>query len=325
MNNFRTTFNIPSFNPKMDYQSKSFFIGSCFTENIGNYLKDLKFQIINNPTGIIYNPVSICECIDSLLKSKQWKEEELGFYNNSWFSFKHHSRYSNTDKTVCLSNINQDLNSASKFIAEADFLFITLGTAFIYRHNQTKEIVANCHKFPSTTFTKSLLNTQAVVSCFENLMNDLMKMNRKIKVIFTVSPVRHWKDGATENQRSKAVLVTAIHELISVFENCSYFPAYELMMDDLRDYRFYAEDMVHPNATAIAYIREKFVQTYIDPAAEELMNEVQKLILAKSHRPFSENSELHKNFRTQQLKKIEELKRKFPFLDLKEFEEFFRS
>ena len=325
MNNFRTTFNIPAFSPKMDYQSKSLFIGSCFTENIGNYLKDLKFQIINNPTGIIYNPVSICDCIDALLKRKQWGQEDLGFYNDSWFSFKHHSRYSHPDKSVCLTNINHDLNSASELISNADFLFITLGTAFVYMHNQTKEIVANCHKFPSTIFTKSMLNTQTVVSGFENLLNNLAEVNTKIKVIFTVSPVRHWKDGATENQRSKAVLITSIHELISKFENCSYFPAYELMMDDLRDYRFYAEDMLHPNDTAVVYIRDKFVQTYIDPAAEELMNDVQKLILAKSHRPFSENSDMHKNFRKQQLNKTEELKRKFPFIDLNEIEDFFRS
>ena len=324
MSNFRTTFNIPEFNPKMDFQSKSLFIGSCFTENIGNYLKDLKFQIINNPTGIIYNPISICECINYLIKQKKWNEEELGFYNDSWFSFKHHSRYSDPDKPVCLTNINNDLNSASQQIINADFLFLTLGTAFVYKHIQTKEIVANCHKFPTSTFSKSLLNTDAVVFYFENLLKDLVKINKKIKIIFTVSPVRHWKDGATENQVSKSVLLTAIHELISKFNNCSYFPAYELMMDDLRDYRFYAEDMLHPNAIAIEYIRDKFVKTYIDHDAEVLMDEVQKLRQAKAHKPFNKNSELHINFRKQQLKKIEQIKRKFPFLDLNEFEEFFQ-
>jgi hypothetical protein len=325
MNSFRTTFNIPEFDPKLNYQSKSLFIGSCFTENIGNYLKDLKFQITINPTGIIYNPVSICECIGFLLKGKQMEANDLGFYNDTWFSFMHHSRYSDPDKNVCLNKMNEDLKMASGFLQQADFLFITLGSAFIYTHNESKEVVANCHKFPASTFSKSILNAKSIVSCFEKTLNDLGKVNPNVRTIFTVSPVRHWNDGAIENQHSKSVLITAIHELILKHKNCSYFPAYELMMDDLRDYRFYAEDMLHPNNTAIEYIRDKFIKTFVEKDAENIMDQIQKLLQARNHRPFRAQTTTHINFKKKQLDQIKDLKRKFPFLDMTEFEEFFKK
>jgi hypothetical protein len=325
MNSFRTTFSIPEFNPKMSYHSKSLFIGSCFTENIGNYLKELKFQITNNPTGIIYNPISICECIRFLLDRKQLTDEDLHFNNDLWFSFKHHGRYSNSDKNECLKRINEELKLASDNIIKADFLFITLGTAFVYTNKEKDEVVANCHKLPSSAFSKSLLNSEAVINEFDKLLKDLFSINRNIKVIFTVSPVRHWNDGAIENQVSKSVLITSIHELVLKHKSCSYFPAYELMMDDLRDYRFYAEDMLHPNTTAIEYIRNKFVETYIDNESSEIMRGVQKLLLAKNHKPFNAETVSHRNFLKKNLDQLQELNRKFPFLELEELEAYFKK
>jgi len=324
MSTFRTTFNIPEFSPKMNYQSKNIFIGSCFTENIGNSLKDLKFDIVTNPTGIVYNPVSICDCVHLLLNNTLMKGEDLGFYNDTWFSFRHHSRYSNTDKEACLQKMNEELSLASEYIVHADFLFLTFGSAYNYKHNKTNEVVANCHKFPAGTFSKTLLTAGSIVENCEKLFDTLFHINPKIKVIFTVSPVRHWKDGAIENQLSKSLLITAIHELVSKYPDCSYFPAYELMMDDLRDYRFYADDMLHPGATAIEYIRNKFVDTFIDKDAVVIMNEIQKLILAKNHRPFRADTDAHGNFRKKQLEQILVLKSKHPFLDLKDLEEFFK-
>jgi hypothetical protein len=323
MSNFRTTFAIAEFNPKLSYKSKSIFIGSCFTENIGNYLQELTFPVCLNPTGIIYNPFSICECIYFLLHKKQFTENDLDYFNETWFSFQHHGRYSNPDKNICLERINSELNAASKLISRADFLFITLGTAWIYTHKEKKEVVANCHKLPAAAFVKSMLNAGSIANEFEKTIGDLLKINSSVKIIFTVSPVRHWNDGAVENQISKSVLITAIHEIILKNKNCSYFPAYELMMDDLRDYRFYAEDMLHPNATAIEYIRDKFVKTCIDHESVVIMNEIKKLVMARNHRPFMMQTEAHSIFRKKQLDKISLLRKKHPFLDLADFEEYF--
>ncbi len=323
MQNFRTTFDISGSNQKIDYYSKTLFIGSCFTENIGNYLKTLKFQTILNPTGIIYNPASINECIRFLIEKKEFFEKDLDFFNDEWLSFHHHGRFSDPDKNNCLKNINEELLSASDYIRQADFLFITFGSASVYRHNEKNIIVSNCHKFPAETFLKYLLTPQEIIFDCEKTLKALKKTNPKIKIIFTVSPVRHWKDGAVENQLSKSILFVAINDIIKKIDNCFYFPAYELMMDDLRDYRFYAEDMIHPNATAIDYIREKFIQSFIKTDSLKIMNEVIGLIQAFKHRPFNNSSVNHKKFKENYLKQTKELKKQFPFLDLEEFEKYF--
>lgn len=325
MQSFRTTFEIKGYSPKLNYKSKSLFIGSCFTENIGNYLNELKLPVYINPTGIIYNPISICSSINYLSQGKLFEEKDLDFYNELYFSFDHHSRFSNHDKKICLENINKELCVASRFLDKTEFLFITLGSSYIYTHKERNKIIANCHKLPSIIFTKSLLNTTAIVYEFERTLFLLKKINPDIRIVFTVSPVRHWRDGAIENQRSKSVLISSIHEIIENNKNCFYFPAYELMMDDLRDYRFYAEDMIHPNSTAIEYIREKFIETFIDDESKDIMKSVMKLRRALEHRPFEKNSISYKKFMTDQLALTNELKSKFPLLDLQEFEDFFKG
>lgn len=325
MQSFRTPFSIEKFPFNLDYDSKCIFIGSCFTENMGNYLKDLKFNIELNPTGIIYNPISIHDCIHFLINKKTFTEEDLTFYHDNWISFNHHGRFSDPEKNTCLENINTELLKTSKFFKETDFLFITFGSASIYTHTQTTKIVANCHKFPSSTFSKSILTPDNIISIYTDLITLLSTTNPSLKIIFTISPVRHWKDGAIENQHSKSVLFVAIHQLIKQFESCYYFPAYELMMDDLRDYRFYAEDMIHPTQTAIGYIREKFIQSICDAEIISITNELQKLIQAKNHRPLHSNTLSHKQFRNAQLRKIEELKKRIPKINLDEFELFFKD
>lgn len=323
MNKFRTSFEIADFSPKINYNSTGIFIGSCFTENIGNYLKAHKFKVMVNPTGIIYNPVSVSNCINFILSGKQFEEKDLGFNNDLWLSLQHHGSFSAPDKTKCLDNINKELRNASSFINNADFLFITFGTAYIYTHKEKNEVVANCHKFPGNMFLKTLLTPEIIVSNYKELLRQLRKINPGIKIIFTVSPVRHWKDGAMQNQISKSVLFVAINEIIKNADDCYYFPAYEIMMDDLRDYRFYAEDMIHPGVTAIEYIRDKFVRSFIDKDSCETMNEIGKLILAKNHRPFNTETASHKKFITKYFQRIQTLKKQFPFLDLEEFEEYF--
>jgi len=325
MQPFRTIFNIKESDVKINYHSRSIFIGSCFTENIGNYLKDMRFQTICNPTGIIYNPYSINECIKYLLNKKQFNEDSLEYYNDVWFSFYHHGKFSNTDKNICLAQINSELKEASEFIKQTDFLFLTFGSAFIYTHKNSNEIVANCHKFPANTFSKSLMKPNIIAEEYEKTLNQLIKTNSKIKIIFTISPIRHWKDGAVENQLSKSILFVSINEILRNFSNCFYFPAYELMMDDLRDYRFYAEDMIHPNSMALEYIREIFSDIYIDKNVRNIMSEIHKFIQAKNHRPFNPNSASHKKFKETHLNHVLKLQIDFPFLDLKEFEEYFKE
>jgi len=324
MDTFRTTFNIPISEIKINYHSKSIFIGSCFTENIGNYFKDLKFQVICNPTGIIYNSFTISECIQFMLNGKSFSEKDIDYYNDVWFSFHHHSRFSDPDKKKCLENMNSEMTNASEYIKQADFLFLTFGTSFVYRHNKINKIVANCHKFPYDTFLKSLLQPAEIVEEFSKTIDQLKKINPKIKIIFTISPVRHWKDGVTENQISKSILFASIHEILKKFSNCIYFPAYELMMDDLRDYRFYAEDMIHPNSAAIEYIREKFMETFIDKETQLIMSKISKLQLAKNHKPFNPATVSHQKFKENNLKQVLELQKDYPFLDLEEFEKYFR-
>ncbi len=325
MNNFRTTFNIPEFPFKLNYHSKSMFIGSCFTENIGNYMKELKFQFVQNPTGILYNPLSIIDCLESMLTKKTYSERELQFNNEVWFSFHHHGRFSDTNKDMCLANMNEAISTASGFLPQSDYLFITFGSAYIYKHNETNEIVANCHKLPSSTFTKSLLDVQTINKEYIKIIENLHKINPGLKIIFTLSPVRHWNDGAIENQLSKSILSVAIHDIIKNNSSCFYFPAYELMMDDLRDYRFYAEDMLHPNNTAIDYIWNKFSDSFFETETQNIVKDIQKLIDAKNHRPFHKDTSSYKKFKVTMQKQAMELKKKFPLLDLDEFEMFFKE
>lgn len=324
MNTFRTRINIPASKNKINYHSRCFFIGSCFTESIGNYLKDLKFQTDINPFGIVYNPVSIKNSIDFLLKGKCFTEKDLDFYNDVWFSFHHHSRFSGTDKKRCLKKINDVLQFSSDFFKKSDFLFITLGTSYIYTHKEKNIVVSNCHKLPSETFTKSLMQPEEFFSAYSSLIKKIKTTNPALKIIFTISPVRYANDGFIENQRLKSVLFVAVHKIIEKFENCFYFPAYEIMMDELRDYRFYANDMIHPSDTAIDYIRQKFTETYIDPASQEIMTEIKKLVQAKNHKTFFHDTPAHKKFLKKNMQKILEMKKIFPFLNLQEFEDYFK-
>lgn len=325
MDQFRTILKISPSAEKINYHSHCLFIGSCFTESIGNYLRELKFQTQINPFGIVYNPLSISNSIDTLLNGKNFTGNDLEFQNDVWFSFRHHSRFSDSDKNSCLLKINEALKTSSEFIKKIDFLFVTFGTSFIYTHIEKNIVVANCHKLPSNVFTKSMLEPEAIITSWCNTIKKIKSINPSVKIIFTVSPVRHINDGITENQQSKSVLFVAIQNILKKFDNCFYFPAYEIMMDELRDYRFYDEDMVHPNDTAINYIRQKFTETYIDQASQEIMAEIKKLLLAKNHKPFFPGTPAHGNFIKKNLQKISELIKQFPFLELDEFKNYFRS
>jgi hypothetical protein len=307
---FTTKINIPKASFSITHQDKLLLLGSCFTENIGNYLNQNQFQTNSNPFGIIYNPISIFGNLDKIIQSKIYQENDLLLHNELYLSLDHHGQFSGTDKEEVLSTINSKITQSNTDFKSAKFIIITLGTAFVYTHLEQNKMVANCHKIPNNAFEKRLLSIQEIKLSFNVIKDDL---NDKI-IIFTVSPVRHWRDGAIENQRSKSILIESIHQLIAENNNCFYFPAYELMMDELRDYRFYAEDMLHPNAIAIKYIWERFQDTYFSEQTKEINSGIEKINLLLQHRIKNANTEAKVAFEQKIKNAISDFKIKYPTL-----------
>ena len=321
---FRTTVSVEPFKEKISYNSKIMFIGSCFATNIGGRMNDLLFPTLINPFGVLYNPFSISQSINNLLANHLFTEEQLFNHSGLWGSFYHHSSFSSPSKETCLSNINHSLTKGRSFIIEADFLVITLGTTWTYQYRKTRNVVANCHKFPAKDFDRIPMTEDEVMQMLGVAIIKLREKNPTLKVILTVSPIRHWKDGAVNNMVSKATLIMAAQKMSLSLHDCYYFPAFEIMMDDLRDYRFYAEDMIHPSSVAVDYIFEKFVGAAVDPEAVKLIPEIEKLIKAANHKPFNPNTPEHLQFKKTQLDKTIDLQKRFPQLDLSSLLESFK-
>lgn len=321
---FRLEFTPKPFDTKINHQHKLLLIGSCFTEQIGTKLSNHKFSVLDNPNGILFNPVSITKSISSYIDNKQYTEADLFHQNECWNSWEHHSRFSKPDVTGCLNGINESQSKANAFLKNAGWLLITLGSAFVYEL-ENKEVVANCHKVPTDKFVKRLLPVEEVLAGLQQMIEKTKAFNPGIKIIFTISPVRHLRDGFVENNRSKATLIQAVHLLTEKNADCFYFPAYELIIDDLRDYRFFAEDMVHPNYAATNYVWEKFIAACIDEPSQQLMKEIAVIVAAKNHKPFNPTSEQHKKFLQTNLEKVKKIQNQFPYLNLKEEESFFKS
>jgi len=313
---FRTKVNIPKSEFDFGYQHKAVMMGSCFVENIGAKLKSFKYQVDVNPFGVIYNPVSVCSSLRLLMEGREFIEDDLNFHNNLWFSFYHHSKFSNSDLSTCISGINEEIQKSSKELKEADFLFITFGTAWVYELLSSGKIVSNCHKLPAKDFNRYRLNVDEIVSIYKDLLVELFVFNPNVKVVFTVSPIRHWKDGANGNQLSKATLLLAVEQLTELFEQVSYFPSYEIVMDELRDYRFYTEDMLHISDSAVKYIWQRFSDTFQSDTCKQVQKQVEKFILAAKHRPFNVNSDSHQAFIKSSLSKIHEFLRMNPTVDM---------
>ena len=321
---FHLEFSPIPFATKIDHSQLLFLAGSCFTEQIGQKLSAHKFRIIDNPNGILFNPVSISKSVLSYIQNKQYGEADLFYHNELWGSWEHHTRFSSVSKDTCLQKINASQSAAHGFLKNADWVLLTLGSAFVYEL-ENKQVVANCHKVPTDKFKKRLLAIDEVVTVLENLLLNLKAFNPKLKIIFTISPVRHLRDGFIENNRSKAILINSVHHVVDKYEHAFYFPSYELIIDDLRDYRFYAEDMVHPNYAATNYVWEKFVTTCIDPSSQILMKEINTINAARHHKPFNPASQAHQKFLKINLAKIEKLKEQFPYLNFEEEILFFNS
>jgi hypothetical protein len=304
---FRTIVDVKPYGWEIDYTTPTLLIGSCFTDNIGQILKRVKFSVEINPFGVVYNPISVGMVLKRIIDGNPFKENELNFHNKLWLSYLHHTTFSRIDKAECIENINNELIKANKFWAKTQRLVITFGTARVY-YNKKGEPVANCHKIPAKEFTNRLLTADEIVLHWKNLLDKIVVHNPSIKVMFTVSPVRHWKDGAFGNQLSKATLFIAVNQLLELFpNNAYYFPAYEIMMDDLRDYRFYNDDMLHPSPFAVDYIWQKFRTSVVSPKAASLCNEIEKVLLALNHKPFNTKTEQYRAFILSTIEKIDEI------------------
>lgn len=298
---------------QINYDSKILLLGSCFVENVGKKLNYYKFQSLQNPFGIIFHPKAIEKLILKAVKKEQFTEKDIFFFNERWHCFDVHSDLSNVSKEGILEELNKVVALTTKQLNESTHIIITLGTAWVYRFIETSSLVANCHKVPQNQFSKEILSVNEIVSSLQNMISEIRKINNEVSIIFTVSPVRHLKDGFIENQQSKAHLIAAIHQFVasSAVERY-YFPSYELMMDELRDYRFYAEDMIHPSQTAINYIWEKFKQVWVKETVFSTMDEVETIQKRLSHKAFNPNSEQHQKFLETLSKKISYLQKAFP-------------
>jgi lysophospholipase L1-like esterase len=303
----------------IDYKSSMLLLGSCFVENIGEKLGYFKFQNLQNPFGILFQPKAIQSLISDAINQKEYSEDDIFFQNEQWHCFDAHSKLSNSSKDVLLSNLNNAITSTNKQIHESTHIIITLGTSWVYRFMESNRIVANCHKVPQKHFNKELLPVETITQVLETLVSSIRSVNTITSIIFTVSPVRHIKDGFIENTQSKSHLITAIHNFLNqkptlVNRNSFYFPSYEIMMDELRDYRFYAEDMVHPNATAINYIWEKFQQVWISDEAKNTMKIVEEVQKGLQHKPFNSESKQHQKFLLEIKEKQRQLHMQYPHI-----------
>jgi len=310
----RTETEIKKSKIEINHRSKLLMIGSCFAQNIGQKLEENKFDILLNPFGILYNPVSIAKAMERLIGKKEFSGDDLFFHKGLYHSFCHHGCFSHDSQSECLNNINILQQKATLCLHDANMLFVTFGTAYVYEYAVTKEVVGNCHKLPASDFRRYRLTTEAIVNEWLGLIDKLRAINPKLCLIFTVSPIRHLRDGAHDNQLSKATLLLAIDELRSKRDNVHYFPSYEIVLDDLRDYRFYDRDMVHPNALAIEYIWNVFGEIYFSDETKNIIKEWQKLKKAIAHKPINRGTDEHTQFLKQTLLKLDEFNAKYPFI-----------
>lgn len=307
----------PQQHNQIDYHSNVLLMGSCFVENIGSKLDYFKFKNLQNPLGILFHPLAIEGLIAHAINKKVYAESDIFFHNEQWHCYDAHSKFSNASKDELLNHLNDQIKSTNQQILDSTHIIITLGTAWVYRHIETDTVVANCHKVPQKKFLKELLSVDEISESLQSIVALIRSVNSKVLVLFTVSPVRHIKDGFVENAQSKSHLIAAIHSVLSPRAKSSglhYFPSYEIMMDELRDYRFYADDMIHPNQTAIHYIWEKFKEVWISKEADKIMNQVDTIQKGLKHKAFNPQSEAHQKFLMDLQSKINTLHAQVPHI-----------
>ncbi|CAM3685788.1 GSCFA domain-containing protein [Flavobacterium gelidilacus] len=303
---FTTKIPIETSKNPITYESKILALGSCFAENMSEKFQYFKFQITTNPFGIIFNPVSIEKLINRVVNKIEFTEKDIFFHNDLWHCYEVHSELSNPNKEEFLKLLNFSIFQSFNLLIQTTHLTITYGTSWVYRNIESNEIVANCHKVPQKQFKKELLSTETIEKSIQNSIDLIQKANPTCQFIFTISPVRHIKDGFVENTLSKSHLISALHSTQNL-KSITYFPSYEIMMDELRDYRFYASDMLHPNQVAIDYIWERFSENYISDESQKVMEDVDSIQKSLLHRSFNPNSESHQKFLANLNKKINTL------------------
>lgn len=311
--NFRTAFQVQPFPEQITYKHKILFLGSCFAENISIYFERLRFQVQKNPFGIMYQPLAIQKNITQALYAKTNQFEDQSFnHAGLWSHFDAHSVLSSPDKDQHLSNLNLAKQQTKTALKESDFIFISLGTAWTYKHLEKNITVNNCHKIPSKQFEKNLMTLSETEEALSQIIQSILQVNINAKLILTLSPVRHLKDGFVENQRSKSTLHLAIQNVVERYRQIYYFPSYELLLDDLRDYRFYDTDYVHPNTLALDYIWLKFKDTFFSKDTLKLINEVEAINKRLNHRPFNPSTETSIAFKAKTKNMVKNLEKRHP-------------
>ncbi len=321
----RTTFKIDPSDSKITYRTPVMFIGSCFAAAVGSRMQSGNMPVMINPAGTVYNPVSVSNTINSFITPAKHDPGSLYRHGSLWISFDHYTDFSSDDPQKILDRISRREEEARLFLSDARFLFITFGTARVFRWKETGRIVSNCHKIPASYFSHELLTPDEIVSLWSGLLDNLKASFPELKVVFTISPVRHWKDGAHGNQVSKSVLFLAVERLLGHPSGPAYFPAYELVMDDLRDYRFYGADMHHLSDTAVDYIWEAFTRCYFDDSSGTLWHEVEGISRAVSHRILTDDRSEIRKFAEGMLEKIAQVKNRFPSVSLDRETDYFRG
>lgn len=311
-----TKVEIPKYSHTISHTDGILMLGSCFAGNMGRFMSEYKFKVDINPFGVQYNPMSVAEAISQIIINKTYGDEDLFKYNELWHSNMHHSDFSSKEKQEVVNKINNRILQAHNKLKQTEWVIVTFGTSFVYREKESNRLVSNCHKRPEREFIRTILTVEEIVSKYSTIISRLKEVNTNIKVLFTVSPIRHTKDGMHGNQVSKATLLIAVDEIIRNNSDCAYyFPSYELMMDELRDYRFYCDDFVHPTEFAIRYIWEKFSNSLFDDDTKKTITKIDEINKNLNHRAFNPNTEAHKRFLQNTKKKIESLTKEKPTLD----------
>ena len=320
---FRTEikFDSPSF--VINHHDKILSIGSCFAENIGRKLDEYKFNILSNPFGVLYNPASISNSIELAIQNKELSNDDFVFNQSEWHSFLHHSDFSSEDKNKLITETNSSFRKCHDFLLNVDIVIVTFGTANVYRYKKSGRVVSNCHKIPQSEFIQNLLTIDDVANYCNSIIENIISVQPQTKFIFSVSPVRHVKDGFIKNTKSKATLILGIEKAINNSPNCFYFPSFEIFIDDLRDYRFYKEDLVHPNDFAIEYVWNIFKEKMLSQKCKVILDEINPVVQAAKHRIRNPKSLESQKFIKQMLSKIQSLKNKFPYINFEREEKTF--
>ncbi len=318
-----TPIQLPDYPFSIDHQTPVLAVGSCFAEQIGQRLVDLQFDAVLNPFGILYNPASVQRCFSRLATGEPFTEADLFAHNGLWHSFLHHGRFSAATQAEALEKMNAALAKGHQQWQKADVIIVTLGTAWAYRHKASCQIVANNHKQPQQHFDRELLTAEQIQGLLQSIIGPTLERNTPPQWLLTVSPVRHMKDGAVGNNRSKAHLLTAVHEMVSQTEQVHYFPGYELLLDELRDYRFYTADHAHPSTEAVDHIWSRFGQVLLPEATQALNGQLKALRKAMQHRPLHPGTAAEQTFKQQQRARLDELEQQYPFLDLSSWRDAF--